>query len=136
MSNETVKNAQTACRELTAVFQSFRDTITIDRAEYEVLKERTEIDHVRQLAYWKVLVKHGLCDEVENFSAETEKEYEALRELASLVNVLRAWSWVPGNVEDLNREHHLYPEKTGGSKKPLWDAIEAQLKTIKQASKA
>ncbi len=31
----------------------------------EIRAERADIDHARQLAYWKIIVKHNLCEEVD-----------------------------------------------------------------------
>ena len=52
------------------------DVIAIDKDEYEHLKERAKIDHVRQLEYWKVLVKHGLGEEAEKAISSAPADVE------------------------------------------------------------
>lgn len=43
--------------------------------------------------------------------------------LITLVKVLRAYNWTPGNEKDEGRGHPLYPGNTGHKQRLLWQAI-------------
>lgn len=62
-------------------------------------------------------------------------EYEAMKELITLIKVARPWYWVKGDLQDENRNHNLYPTKHGGSTVPMWVAINKQIEAIDQARK-
>lgn len=62
-------------------------------------------------------------------------EYEAMKELVTLIKVARAWYWVAGDVDDEYRGHEMYPTQHASNKSPMWSAIENQLKAIDQARK-
>lgn len=53
---------------------------------------------------------------VKRLTAEVEN-------LITLVKVLRAYNFVPGNEQTEGREHLLYPGNNEGRQRPLWNAI-------------
>jgi len=57
-----------------------------------------------------------------------------LDELATLIRVLRDYTWTPADVPSVLRDHPLYPGKHTGSKRPLWTALDTAIAGLGQGA--